>query len=465
MKENIKNKSTNLDLEKTLSSLFQENKELKAILEVLQAIPLAKTFEASAHMIFNICKKLTKATCGYVALLSKDGSENELLFLDDGGLPCTVDHSLPMPIRGLRAFAYKHGQVAYDNDFSNSEWLQFMPHGHVKLHNVLFAPLNFGKKTVGVIGLANKSEGFSNHDIKLADTFGEIAALALQHSRVREKLIERDKFSNNLLMKSPNPIVVLNPDKTIQYANQAFEALTGFSVDEILNKKPPYPWWTKDTLQKTQADFNHAMNKGANKVEEKFQNKNGRCFYVEITSIPVFYNGQLSYYLANWVDITDKKAREKEILEKQKALEENTNKLKEMNTALKVLIDHHRQELDNFQNDIIRKFERVVIPYFPASPEIQSREQLSTTIMIIENHVKEILYKNSTFNKVEHPDLSPTESRVAFMIRSGKSSKEIASSLNMSLRTVYFHRENIRKKLNLSKLKTNLRTYLQSSYL
>ena len=59
-------------------------------------------------------------------------------------------------------------------------------------------------------------------------------------------------------------------------------------------------------------------------------------------------------------------------------------------------------------------------------------------------------------------DLSPTESHVAFMVKSGKSSKEIADSLNMSLRTVYFHRENLRKKLKLSK-KTNLKAYLQST--
>jgi len=178
MKVTMKNQPANLEIEKLIASLVDENKELKAMLEILHKIPLSETFDSSARAIFDICKSMTKATCGYVALLSEEGGENEVLFLDDGGLPCTVDPNLPMPIRGLRETAYNNGRVAYDNDFDNSNWRHLMPSGHVKLHNVLFAPLNLAEKTAGVIGLANKPGGFSDHDIKIAETFGEIAALA-----------------------------------------------------------------------------------------------------------------------------------------------------------------------------------------------------------------------------------------------------------------------------------------------
>ena len=58
------------------------------------------------------------ATSGYVALLSEDGAENEVLFLEAGGFPCDVDPKLPMPIRGLRAEAYLKEHS--DANFSHS---------------------------------------------------------------------------------------------------------------------------------------------------------------------------------------------------------------------------------------------------------------------------------------------------------------------------------------------------------
>jgi len=49
------------------------------------------------------------------------------------------------------------------------------------------------------------------------------------------------------------------------------------------------------------------------------------------------------------------------------------------------------------------------------------------------------------------------------MIKGGKTSKEIADILNLSIKTVDFHRSNIRKKLNIKKT-DNLRSYLVKSF-
>lgn len=59
-------------------------------------------------------------------------------------------------------------------------------------------------------------------------------------------------------------------------------------------------------------------------------------------------------------------------------------------------------------------------------------------------------------------DLTPAELQVANLIRQGKASKEIAELLNLSPRTVEFHRDNIRKKLGITDRRTSLRTVLQN---
>lgn len=177
-------------------------KELSAIMRGSKAVLGQKGFAESARAIFDHCKDLIGATSGYVALLSETGEENEVLFLEAGGLPCTVDPELPMPIRGLRSEAYYSNKVVYHNDFMNSEWIDFMPKGHVVLKNVMFAPLVIDDKTVGLIGLANKATDFNDNDAKMATGFGELAAIALQNSRNLDQRVEaenqREKVIENL---------------------------------------------------------------------------------------------------------------------------------------------------------------------------------------------------------------------------------------------------------------------------
>lgn len=165
--------------------------QLHAVIKGARAILEKQTFTESARAIFDLCRELTGAISGYVALLSDDGHENEVLFLEAGGMPCSVNPDLPMPIRGLRATAYKTHRAVYENDFMSSQWIQYMPAGHVTLRNVMFAPLNLEGKTVGIMGLANKPSDFTDEDADIASVFGELAAIALSNSRSLDLLTEK----------------------------------------------------------------------------------------------------------------------------------------------------------------------------------------------------------------------------------------------------------------------------------
>jgi len=165
--------------------------KLQAVIDSARTILQTQTFQESARTIFDHCRELTGAVSGYVALLNESGQENEVLFLEAGGLPCTVDPALPMPIRGLRATAYETHRAAYENNFMQSRWVGFMPEGHVELRNVLFAPLNLEGKTVGIIGLANKPGDFTAEDAEIASVLGELAAIALRINRHIDLLNER----------------------------------------------------------------------------------------------------------------------------------------------------------------------------------------------------------------------------------------------------------------------------------
>ena len=138
----------------------------------------------------------------------------------------------------------------------------------------------------------------------------ELEELTVKGKETEKALRESDEFNTSLLSGSPNPIIVINPDRSIKYTNPALEKITGFTSSELIGLKTPYPWWTEETLEKTSKDFKEAMSKGAIKIEELFKKKDGTRFWVEITSSSIMRNGTPIHYIANWVDITERKRAE-----------------------------------------------------------------------------------------------------------------------------------------------------------
>lgn len=64
--------------------------------------------------------------------------------------------------------------------------------------------------------------------------------------------------------------------------------------------------------------------------------------------------------------------------------------------------------------------------------------------------------------RFNYASLSPRELEICNLVKTGLSSKEIASSLNTSEGTVRNQRKSIRRKLGLAKDKTNLQTALKT---
>ncbi|GAB6058235.1 response regulator [Desulfonatronum parangueonense] len=212
-------------LQQALEDSRKAARQRKSLFEAARTVLTRDDFASTARRIFDIASGIIGSTAGYVALLSDDGQENKLLFLEAGGRPCSVNPELPMPIRGLRAKAYENNRVVYDNTFMHSHWMEFMPKGHLSLDNVLFAPLVVENATQGIIGLANKPGGFTDEDASIAKAFGDLAAIALRNSRMLDQLIQSEKKQKIAAMAAE----AANKAKSDFLANMSHELRTPFN--------------------------------------------------------------------------------------------------------------------------------------------------------------------------------------------------------------------------------------------
>ena len=135
------------------------------------------------------------------------------------------------------------------------------------------------------------------------------------------------QFSFDLLTNFINPIVAINPDKSIIFANPALEKITGFHSSEFVGIKPPYPWWPEGTTRSYSLILGNHMQRGVHQYEHIFQNKQGEAFWVAITLTPIEYEGKARCFISNWVDITSQVLNNqritKEHYQKERKLRQN----------------------------------------------------------------------------------------------------------------------------------------------
>ncbi len=194
--------------------------------------------------------------------------------------------------------------------------------------------------------------------------------------------------------------------------------------------------------------------------------KNGSPIEVEVKGSLIFQDGKPNAVLGVARDITHRKKAEaglkrtKEELERK--VKQRTADLEETNAALQILLKQREKDRNNLEENILDNLKELVMPYLEKlkASELNNRER--TLLEILEsnlNHVASPIVRNLSSNYL---NFTPTEIQVANLIKQGKTTKEIASLLNISKKTIETHRYKIRKKMGIINKKKNLRTRLLS---
>jgi DNA-binding CsgD family transcriptional regulator len=173
-------------------------------------------------------------------------------------------------------------------------------------------------------------------------------------------------------------------------------------------------------------------------------------------------NGWNRYVNGIMIDITDKQRAYEKLKVHEKELENKTKDLKQMNAALNVLLKKRERDKIDFQDRITANIKQLVIPYLARIRKRNLESEKLALLNIIESNLNEITATFSYQLSSKHIGLTPTEIKVADLVRQGQKTKQIAQILCLSHKTIESHRESIRKKLGIKNKKINLQSYLIS---
>ncbi|UUO07061.1 ATP-binding protein [Blastopirellula sp. J2-11] len=112
-------------------------------------------------------------------------------------------------------------------------------------------------------------------------------------------------------------VVITNQAGEIEWVNNAFTQLTGYSAEEVIGRKPGVLLQGPETNQETIEKVRRALQKQEQvSVELLNYAKDGDPYWIALEIEPVFDpEGRLSNYIATQIDITDQVRRTEELIE------------------------------------------------------------------------------------------------------------------------------------------------------
>jgi len=163
-------------------------------------------------------------------------------------------------------------------------------------------------------------------------------------------------------------------------------------------------------------------------------------------------------------NITELKLAQEALKKHQDILEDKNQSLEEANIALKVLIRQREKDKAEMEKKFLTNVKTFVLPYIQKLKQGQLSEKDRTLVGIVDDHLNDIISPLMQTLSNAGVMLTPQEMQVAFLVKEGKTTSEIADILFVSEATISFHRKNLRDKLGLKNRQTNLRSFLLSMF-
>lgn len=160
-----------------------------------------------------------------------------------------------------------------------------------------------------------------SYQIFFLEVYATLLYNTLKNKENLNIIILKNKLTETLIEEFNSPLIAFNEKGEIDICNKSFSNLVGYSKEEILTYKPPFPWWPSAEKEEINNEFNKFISIDVDNYNKElnFINKNGNIIPVKIVGKKVSV-GSFSIRYAQIFDLTAQK-------ELQNSLNETSNLL------------------------------------------------------------------------------------------------------------------------------------------
>lgn len=159
-------------------------------------------------------------------------------------------------------------------------------------------------------------------------------------------------------------------------------------------------------------------------------------------------------------DITDRVIADEKLRQTTEQLRQEHQELLRKNIALNEILAHIDEDKEQYRHEICSNIDNLLRPTLRKLQQDGRLSRRDADVLV--QGLDEVTGKHIDEYRNNVSKLTPRELDILDMIRTGRSSKQIADSLGLSSQTVHKHRQSIRRKLQLDHREINLAAYLRS---
>lgn len=293
-----------------------------------------------------------------------------------------------------------------------------------------------------------------------------VLGTSMDITEIREaqrKIEEFNELRSSILDSVPHAIIYLE-DRNVIFANDAVESVFGWQPEELIGHSTRMLFlsegdfremgrWAYSTLEKKRV---------YEKPEYPYRHKNGHRIFCKIKAVRIGEVLQKRRLIVTYENITEQKKMQEALRLRTKELELKTQNLEETNIALKVLLKRREADRAEIEESVLNNIRELIIPCIEQMKKYRMDDAALKYVSLAESSLTDIVSPFLRKLSAKHLNLTKREVLVASLLRDGKSSKEIADLLNITVSGVEFHRNKIREKLGIKNRKDNLRSFLLS---
>ena len=273
-----------------------------------------------------------------------------------------------------------------------------------------------------------------------------------------EERLERQKVKlEQIIDLSPEGFFLADHTGTIIQVNQQATVLSGYPVHELIGQNLSILFSAKE-LKKPPLNLLSLKKGGILIAERKILSKKGIELQVEVNCIMMPDGNLIGFFKS----IEDRRTTENLLLRCQSELKKQQEHLHQTNSALQLMSEQAEQRKKDTELNVAANILGLVEPHLNNLKTTKIDEVQANYIKIIESTLKQLTSPFIRTTILMDLKLSPAQLQVANLIKQGKSSKQIAEILSISVQTVDKHRSNIRKKLGVNNKDISLMEVLMS---